>query len=100
MRNFRWITPLAVSVCAIAVTILIAVQGYLVFEIRDTKRSAIEYTDKMVKLISNHDHPTLAPRSEIKDVREQIEIVKDKVNEIDKKLVSVRTLIIRKALDQ
>jgi len=99
MRNFRWITPLAVSVCAIAITILIAVQGYLVFEIRDTKKSAIAYTDKMVQMISTHGHADLVTKSELKDVKEDIGTIKDKVTEIDKKIVSVKTLLMRKVID-
>lgn len=58
MKNFRWITPLMVSITGILVTILIAVVSNLVTEIRavrlevaETRKFAVQYTDKMIELI-------------------------------------------------
>lgn len=58
MQNFRWLTPLAVSIVGILVTILIFVVGNLANEIRavrlevtETRRFAVQYTDKMIELI-------------------------------------------------
>lgn len=58
MKNFRWLTPLMVSVTGILVTILIAVVGNLTTEIRavrvevkETREFAIQYTDKMIQLL-------------------------------------------------
>lgn len=58
MKNFRWITPLLVSITGIAVTVLIAVVNNLVSEIRavrievaETRKFAVQYTDKMIELI-------------------------------------------------
>lgn len=58
MKNFRWITPLVVSLTAILVTILIAVVNNLTTEIRavrvevaESRKFAVQYTDKMIELI-------------------------------------------------
>ncbi len=58
MKNFRWITPLMMTVVAIMVTILIAVVGNLTTEIRavrlevaESRKFAVQYTDKMIELI-------------------------------------------------
>lgn len=58
MKNFRWITPLVVSVTAILVTVLIAVVNNLTTEIRavrievaESRKFAVQYTDKMIDLV-------------------------------------------------
>lgn len=58
MKNFRWITPLVVSVTAILVTVLIAVVNNLTAEIRavrievaESRKFAVQYTDKMIELV-------------------------------------------------
>ena len=58
MKNFRWITPLVVSITAILVTVLIAVVSNLTSEIRavrtevaESRKFAVQYTDKMIELI-------------------------------------------------
>ncbi len=58
MKNFRWITPVVVSITAILVSILIAVVNNLTAEIRavrievsESRKFAVQYTDKMIELI-------------------------------------------------
>jgi len=58
MKNFRWITPIMVSLTGLAVTILIFVVGNLITEIRavrlevtETRKFAVQYTDRMIELI-------------------------------------------------
>lgn len=58
MKNFRWITPLVLSVVALLTSILIAVVSNLTTEIRavrvevtETRKFAVQYTDKMIELI-------------------------------------------------
>lgn len=58
MKNFRWITPLFVSILMVMTTILIAVVSNLTTEIRavrvevtETRKFAVQYTDKMIELI-------------------------------------------------
>ncbi len=58
MIQFRWITPVVVSLTGIAVTILIFVVGNLITEIRavrvevtETRKFAVEYTNKMVEMV-------------------------------------------------
>ena len=64
MKNFRWITPLLVSATGIAVTVLIFVVGNLITEIRsvrlevaESRKFAVQYTDKMIELIMRMDKP-------------------------------------------
>lgn len=58
MKNFRWITPLMVSLMGIAVTILIFIASNLLTELRalrveiaETRKFAVDYTDKMVGMV-------------------------------------------------
>lgn len=58
LKQFRWITPLAVSATGIAVMILIAVVNNLTNEIRavrvevtETRKFAVQYTNTMIDLI-------------------------------------------------
>lgn len=62
MKNFRWLTPLMVSITGILVSVLIAVVSNLVTEIRavrlevaETRKFAVQYTDKMIELILKTD---------------------------------------------
>lgn len=73
MRNFRWITPLVVSITSIVVTILIFVVSQLIMEIRilrndlkteirnvhdeiyDGRNFSIQYTDKMIEMLKRHN---------------------------------------------
>ena len=58
MQNFRWITPIALGMLTLMTTILIQVVSNLTTEIRavrmevtETRRFAVQYTDKMIELI-------------------------------------------------
>lgn len=69
MRNFRWITPLMVSLVSIVVTILIFVVSQLITEIRilrsdlkseirnvqseiyEGRKFSVQYTDKMIEMM-------------------------------------------------
>lgn len=62
MKNFRWITPVMVSITGIAVMILVAVTNNLMTEIRalrvevsESRKFAVQYTDKMIELILKTD---------------------------------------------
>lgn len=61
MKDLRWLTPLAVSITGLAVMILIAVVNNLTNEIRavrvevsESRKFAVQYTDKMIELILNN----------------------------------------------
>lgn len=58
MKNFRWITPLVLGALTLMTTILISVVNNLTSEIRavrvevtETRKFAVQYTDKMIELI-------------------------------------------------
>ncbi len=60
MKNFRWITPIAVSIVGILVTILIFMVSNLAtksdlaavrLEVLESRKFSVQYTDKMVELI-------------------------------------------------
>jgi len=62
MKSFRWITPVMVSITGIAVMILVAVTNNLMTEIRalrvevsESRKFAVQYTDKMIELILKTD---------------------------------------------
>lgn len=58
VKNLRWVTPLGVSIVGILVTILIFIVSSLRTEIREvreevveSRKFAVQYTDKMIELI-------------------------------------------------
>ena len=58
MVNLRWITPLAISIVGILVTILIFMVGNqatenraIRIEITETRNFAVQYTDRMIELL-------------------------------------------------
>lgn len=58
MMNFRWVTPLVLGILTLMTTILVAVVNNLTTEIRavrvevtETRKFAVQYTDRMIELI-------------------------------------------------
>ena len=83
MIHFRWITPLLLS-------ILTGMAGFMLQEMRDTKRAAIEYTNTMIQQ-SNRD---------IQGLRTDVRDVQTKVEKINTDVASIKTLLTRRLVNQ
>lgn len=79
MKNFRWITPLLL-------TILTALIGYQTHLIEKNYEMSISYTDKMVQMQSNTNG----------QVRKEIEQLGDTVSDIKVHIASLKTFIAKR----